>query len=130
VANIVWAHLCDYAFKDAAGKTCLIGIFDRINARAVPVVHPQASVALKVAGEAGERLAMKIEIVRPGGTNLSKVEAEIGLGTDGEGEVQFNMVAMPLPDFGRYQINLHLGDELAHTIVFVVLQPPTTPSPH
>ena len=130
MANVVWAHLCDYAFKDAAGKTCLIGIFDRVNARAVPVVHPQASIALRLVGQPQDKERMKVEIVRPNGTTLTKFEGEVGLGPNGEGEVQFNLVAMPLPDMGTYQINIHLGDELAHTITFSVAQPPTPSAPH
>ncbi|MGC2353423.1 MAG: hypothetical protein WA496_08510, partial [Candidatus Udaeobacter sp.] len=40
--------LCDAATVDAGGKLSILGSFDRLNAREVPVIHPQCSLAIKL----------------------------------------------------------------------------------
>ncbi len=40
--------LCDAATVDAVGKLNILGSFDRLNATAAPVVHPQCSLAIKL----------------------------------------------------------------------------------
>lgn len=41
------AALCDSA-ADYNGKLCLLGTFDTITARALPVVHPYCSIAIRI----------------------------------------------------------------------------------
>ena len=56
MARCDWAIGCDYAFLDENRKMCMVGVFDRIFATAVPAVHHQASFVLKLIGEPKERV--------------------------------------------------------------------------
>lgn len=136
MAQVEWAFLCDYAFKAQGGKMCLIGIFHSIFAHGVPVTHPQAALALRINGAAGEKVPIKISINRPTGTSLARVTGEMNIGHPPPdvdvsslmpgGEIHFNMANMLLPDYGTYSIDIYLGDEPepARTVPFTVNRPP------
>jgi hypothetical protein len=130
LANCEWAFLCDYAFKDQAGKTCLIGIFDRIYVTAVPTMHPQASLAMKIVGESNESAKLKVAILRPNAQPLSNTEGTVPLGPDGSGEVHFVLAALPIPDLGPYSIDIYIGDEIVRTLRFTVQKPDKQVAPH
>ncbi|MGI8602032.1 MAG: DUF6941 family protein [Verrucomicrobiales bacterium] len=55
------ATLCDAAV-DYNGKLCVIGTFDQIFARQVPVVHPQCALALRVCFKPGDEGQHKLGI--------------------------------------------------------------------
>jgi hypothetical protein len=59
MARCDWAIVCDYAFLDDNRKMCMVGVFDRIFATAVPAVHHQASFVLKLIGEPSTHTAGK-----------------------------------------------------------------------
>jgi hypothetical protein len=122
MAECDWAILCDYAFLDVNRKMCLIGAFNQIHSARVPAKHPQAALAVKLVGEAGEKVSIRLEIVRPTGGVLGKVDGEVQLGDAGTGEIQMQIVDLPLPDWGLYSFNLYLGDQLAKTLGFTVNQ--------
>ncbi|MFQ5880955.1 MAG: hypothetical protein ACE5I9_00595 [Candidatus Methylomirabilales bacterium] len=103
---------------------CLIGIFDRIFASAVPATHHQAALALKLVGEPKERVQLRVEIVRPTGEVLKKIEVGGELNDVGTAEIPIGMAGLPLPDFGIYAFNVYIGDELARTIGITVVRPP------
>ena len=50
---INWAILCDNAFPDAAGKPCLIGMFESLALGGLPATVPQMSVGMQVAMAGG-----------------------------------------------------------------------------
>ncbi len=128
MADVEWAMMCDYAFKDNGNKTCLIGIFDRIFSQGVPTALNRASLALKIAGEPKEKAQIKIEIVRPTGGVLATLQVDVELGDNGVAEVQAAIQGMPLPDWGIYGFNIYVGDDLsAKTITIAVAEPPAKP---
>jgi hypothetical protein len=127
MAEIEWAILCDYAFLDAGRKSCLIGVFDRIFTPRVPATHHQAALALKLIGDATEKVALKIEITRPQGGVLVTLGAETQLTDSGTVELQINMAGLQLPDFGLYAFNIYLGDQLAKSVGVTVSTPPQPP---
>jgi hypothetical protein len=129
MAECDWAILCDYAFLDVRRKICLIGIFDRIFTQAVPSIQHQAALAMKIVGQPGEHVALRVEVVRPTGGQLVKFEGNVDLGDTGAAEVQFGIVSLPIPDFGLYSFNVFIGDELAETVGFLVMQPPQMQPP-
>jgi uncharacterized protein DUF6941 len=124
MATCEWAILCDYAFLDVNRKLCLIGIFDRIAAPAVPATHHQAALALKLVGEPGERVRLRLEAVRPTGETLMRIEGDGELGEGGTAEIHMGMAGLPLPDYGIYAFNLYIGDELARSVALTVTRPP------
>ncbi len=124
MATCDWALLCDYAFQDVNRKLCVIGIFDRIFAPAVPATQHQAALALKLVGEPRERVRIRLEVVRPTGEVLARIEGGGELGEAGTAEIHLGMAGLPLPDFGIYAFNLFVGDQLARTLGVTVSQPP------
>ena len=125
MADVEWAMMCDYAFKDSGNKSCLIGIFDRIFSQGVPTALNRASLALKVSGEPKEKAQIKIEIVRPTGGVLATIQADVELGDNGAAEVHAAIQGMPLPDWGIYGFNIYVGEALSEKgITVTVTQPP------
>ena len=54
--------LCDAATVDGAGKLNILGSFDRLNAPAEPIVHPQCALAVKLRFEHIEEGPKKIRV--------------------------------------------------------------------
>jgi hypothetical protein len=124
MADVEWAVVCDYAFQDSGRKTCLIGIFDRVFAQSVPTTLNRSSLAAKIVGEPKETAQLKIEIVRPTGGVLATLGGPVELGENGVVEVQMAIQGLPLPDWGPYAFNIHIGDDLAKTLGVSVAKPP------
>jgi hypothetical protein len=138
MAEVDWAILCDYAFQDSGRKACLIGIFDRIFAMAVPAQqHHMALVIRFTGGQPNSKVKFKVEIVRPpdaGGAAMASAGGEAQLGDTGAGEFIVNFAGFPLPDFGPYAVNVHPDEEGAQTkmVTFTVQRPlirPAEPEP-
>ncbi len=127
MATCDWAVLCDYAFQDVHRKLCLIGIFDRIFAPAVPTTHHQAAFALKLVGEPKEQVRLRLEVVRPTGEVLARIDGGGELGEGGTAEIHMGMAGLPLPDFGIYAFNLYIGDQLARSLGVTVARTPQPP---
>jgi hypothetical protein len=125
MAECEWAIICDYSFLDASRKTCPIGIFDRVFTPAVPSTIHQLAVSLKFAGGSSETVNFRMQILRPiGGGQLAALEGTVQLGETGTAEMQFNIAALPLPDFGMYALNIYSGESLLRTVTFTVARPP------
>lgn len=123
MAECEWAVICDYAFLDARGKMCLIGIFDRIFAKTVPASHPQAALVVQLRGKPQEAIAVRIEIVRPTGGVLKRVEASGQMSDSGGAGLQLAFAPIQLPDYGDYQCCVFVNDERSYTARFVVARP-------
>lgn len=130
MADVEWAILCDYAFLDAARKHCLIGIFSRLFTPAVPAVHHQAALVIKVSGNPNEEIKFKVQINRPiehGGTTIATFGGSAKCGEDGTVEVSSNIANMPLPDFGDYSFNIYIEENMVKAVPFTVMRPPVQP---
>lgn len=124
MAKCDWAILCDYAFLDEKRKTCMIGVFDRIFTRGVPATHHQASLAIKLVGEAKEKVEIRIDIVRPNGGALATLKGGGELSEAGTTELTLGLQALPLPDYGIYAFNIYIGEELDKIIGMTVAPVP------
>lgn len=123
MADCDWAILCDHAFPDLNRKMCLIGIFDRINTIAVPTALHQSALALKIVGDAQEKVPLVIRILRPTGGSLGDVALEATLSDTGTAEIQLGMSGLPLPDEGVYTFEITSGDASLKAIhIAVALQ--------
>jgi len=129
MAEVEWAVLCDYAFQDVGRKTCVIGIFDRIFARAVPAQHHQAAFVFKLTGDPNEEVEFKVEITRPTGGTLGSMGGKIKIPPLGTIDVIANLQGLPLPDYGLYGFGLYLGGVPAKTIGVTVATMPTVAPP-
>lgn len=134
MADCEWAILCDYTFRDQAGKVCLIGIFTRIWTKNVPATHHQAAIVVHFVGEPNEEIDFRIEIVRPTGGLIGKLEGKGRLSPDGTADINQNIGMLPIPDFGTYAVQVFVSNELAKAgVTFVVAktaegQEPTRPT--
>ena len=129
MAEVEWAMMCDYAFKDAGSKSCLIGIFDRIFTPAVPTTLNRASLAIKISGDPQERANLKLEMVRPTGGTLTTIQSDIVLGDNGAVEIQAALQGLPLPDWGVYGFNIYLGEVMSPKTITVTVVEPPKPAP-
>lgn len=128
MAECEWAMLCDYAFLDAGGKMCLIGIFDNIFAKKVPATHAQACLVVQIRGKAKEPIAVRIEIVRPTGATLQRIDASGEISDEGGAAINLRLMGLNLPDFGTYDCAVFVNDELSYTAKFSVLKPSGGPN--
>lgn len=122
MAECDWALLCDHSFLDVGRKLCLIGVFDRIYVRSVPATHSQLGLALKLLGDPGEKVKIHVDIIRPQGGSLGSFDGSAHLGDSGSAEFQMNVSNFPLPDFGLYSFNVHVGDSPPKSVTFTVIQ--------
>ncbi len=84
----------------------------------------QAALALKLVGEPTERVRLRVEVVRPTGEVLARIEGDGEQGDRGTAEVHMGMAGLPLPDFGIYAFNLYIADALARSLAVTVARPP------
>jgi hypothetical protein len=106
--------LCDAATTDAAGKLNILGSFDRLNAREVPVIHPNCALAVKLRFERIEEGQRRIRITFvdvDGAAILPAIDATTEvkfLGTESSSSASFaiNIQQLKLPKFAEYSIDL------------------------
>jgi hypothetical protein len=110
--------LCDAATVDAGGKLNILGSFDRLNAKQVPVTHPQCSLAIKLRFERVEEGQKRLRIAfvdSDGVAVMPTIDAATGvrfLGNDSTSTVSLalNIQQLKLPRFGEYSIDLAVDD--------------------
>jgi hypothetical protein len=120
--------LCDAATVDAAGKLNILGSFDRLNAREVPIVHPHCALAIKLRFERVEegQKQLRIAFVDQDGAavmqNLDATTEVRFLGDDPSAtiSVALNIQQLRLPRFDEYSIDLAVdGRQEASIPLFV-----------
>ena len=100
---------------------CLLGIFDRINVRALPTVHVQAALVIQYEGRTNGVSTRRVEI-RPSGAVLMKLDGEAIVGPNGGAGLSLRLQGVQIPDAG-YAVNIHVNDHLSFTGRFDVGQP-------
>jgi len=70
---------------------------------------------------------LRIEVIRPAGGVLTKVEGEGQLGETGTAEIQFGLRNLALPDFGIYAFNVYVNDDLKMPPVGITVSRPPAP---
>jgi len=81
-------------------------------------------LVLKLIGEPKERVHIRVDIVRPNGDVLGKIEGTGELGDDGTSQLNLGMRGLPLPDFGIYAFNIYIDDQFEKTIGITVARTP------
>ena len=114
MAEVEYMHLCDYAFPGQSGKPCVIGIFDRIRALAFPVTHGHMHLAVQLRGQQNEIVPIKIELCRPNGEVLVKIEGRVSISPHGGSFTDFILSNIRFPEPGTYTVKvLSAGRPLA-----------------
>jgi hypothetical protein len=120
--------LCDAATVDAGGKLNVLGSFDRLNAKQVPVVHPQCSLAIKLRFERveGGSKRLRIAFVDADGTSVMPtldVTADVqfqGNEATATLPLALNIQQLQVPAFGDYSIDLAINDRHEASIPLTV----------
>jgi hypothetical protein len=120
--DIQIATLCDFA-ADYNGKLAIIGTFDTLAARAVPVVHPSCALAIRFCftPEDVGRHKLSINIINEDGASLDPNNMPI----EPEFEVQLpknvpfltrnivmNLQGLRFPEMGIYSIDIGCDGEI------------------
>jgi len=119
--------LCDAA-TEQRGKLNVLGAFDTVFSREVPVVHPACAVAARVRFskiEQGEH-SVRIGVIDQDGKEVvPKLEGKVSVRVGDEaGSAAINLVLnfqrIKLPDYGEYRIDLIVdGEQKASLPLFV-----------
>jgi hypothetical protein len=109
--NIDAFLLCDAA-TDSQGKLNVLGAFDTIFAKSVPVVHPQCAVAIRIRlsrSEQGEH-KFAVHFVDANGKHIiPQVEGGFNVAlndTSGSVNLIFNIQGLKLESYGEYGVTL------------------------
>ena len=120
--------VCDQVITEVgSNKKSLIGVFDNFSSPSYPAMVPRLAIYVKLADAVGDYL-FKLRIVK---LKDEALIAEISLQAKIQdvsqyGELALNMASIPIPEPGKYEIQLYAGDEYLHriTINAVLGQPP------
>src|SRR4051812_42703894 len=124
MADCDWVILCDYAFIAVPNKLSMIGVFDTIFSHEVPVTHQHAAVGFSIIGEPGETGQMKLEIIDPNGQPITQGGGNFTLPDSGSGYASLEFWNLVLPEFGRYAIQIDLGEHVPKVAWFTLKQVP------
>lgn len=120
--------LCDAATVDAAGKLNILGSFDRLNAREVPILHPHCALAIKMRFERVEEGQKRLRIAfvdQDGKAIMQNLDATTEVRFHGDDpsatvSVALNIQQLRLPKFDEYSIDLAIdGRQEASIPLFV-----------
>jgi hypothetical protein len=119
--------VCDYAFRTADGKNCLIGIFDRLFSAGFPASNPRLFFYAKLAEGDGE-YDVRLQIVD---VTENKVISNIPLPAKLSfvdplmpTEVIIQVEALGLPHRGRFEFRLYCSDMYVGHATFYVEEIP------
>ena len=123
--------LCDAATLDAGGKLNILGSFDRLNAREVPIVHPHCTLAIKLRFERVEegQKQLRIAFVDQDGAAIMQnldVTTEVRFQGDDPSatiSVALNIQQLRLPKFDEYSIDLAVDGRQEASIPLFVKHP-------
>jgi Family of unknown function (DUF6941) len=129
--NIEVLALCDAA-TDQQGKLNLLGAFDGIFARQVPVVHPQCSVALRTRfhrNESGTHRTQISIVDHDGKPIMQSLDANITVQIDKYAEsavtnLVMNIQQLKFERFGDYSVNVVIDGKKQGSIPLSVRQAP------
>jgi len=123
--KINWMYLCDYAFKDVAGKTSIIGMFTDVNLLRLPVKYQQMFTILELDKVDTETFKLEVVISSPSEKEITRriVQQLKPQGTSGK-VIKMTMIyafyGIDLTEEGEYHLLLFLDGDCIHSIPFRV----------
>jgi uncharacterized protein DUF6941 len=128
--QVDYLHVCDYAFPAHGGKPCIIGIFDNITGSQFPLTHPMMSIAVQMRGASHATIQVRIELARPNGEVIAKLEGQTPASPEGGAFINLNLMNTSFPEPGRYTVKVMSGGETLATRSIRVrkLPAPATPA--
>ena len=128
--NIEAFLLCDAA-TDQQGKLNILGAFNNIFSRKLPVVHPACSVAVRIRfekieeGDHSVKILIIDEDAKPIGPKMEgKVSIKIRPGMDSAvTNLIINFQGLKFEKYGKYRIDLAINGNAVAELPFAVIQP-------
>jgi hypothetical protein len=133
--KIPMAFVADEANVSQEGKLNVLGIFDRIMAGEMPLVHPRMVFCFRVLaepGDVGRMLPVQVRLVDEAGEPMFEASGEMVTPMLPPGEVfsanqVFTLVGVQFPRPGTYRFTVAIGDAPPHeTPLHVGLAPTPT----
>mgnify|MGYP000429525131 CR=1 FL=1 len=137
--DIQIATLCDFAV-DYNGKMVISGTFDALAAKAVPVVHPQCALAMRICllpEDTGDH-KMTINIIDEDGNSIDAKSMPIraDMPVQVPDEVPFltrnlvlNFQGLKFPNAGIYSVDITVDGELVMRLPLRIVQVQSQPMP-
>ena len=126
MAQIQWAYLCDYAFVDRSGKASIIGMFENINTRQLPIKHNQFFLILSAVLERSEKTRIGVILSSPSGKEMHRVmPGEISLPKNAPETnkmyIAFGFYTIEFTEAGEHKLEIYVGDTCVHSIPFNII---------
>jgi len=103
-----WLHVCDHAFRDEAGKLCMIGLFDSLASVKLPGSLPMLCVALGLSDGLGD-YEVGLQIEAPSGKAQNMKLPTVNLSDrKAKARAVIRLAGMPFEEFGTYTFRLIL----------------------
>ena len=133
--HVQYVVLCDQVVMSTDGKPLLIGVFNDVQAMAVPFPIPRLAFAARLlftTDEAGGSRRIEVEIRDPAGAEIGRPGGELTLppappGADSLAvDIPINFDLFEVAAFGRYTFLLHVDGEPAAAVQLSVRQAPAS----
>ena len=123
--KINWMYLCDYACKDVAGKTSIIGMFTDINVLQLPSKYQQLFTIMELDKVDSETFKLEVVISSPSEKEITKkIVQEVKQQGNAGKVVKMTMIyafyGIDLTEAGEYHLLLFLDGNCIHSIPFRV----------
>jgi hypothetical protein len=120
-----YALLCDYAFLSVDKKVNIIGVFETINARQFPVVHPRFVIVGSIS-PSKNKFKMSLNIVDESGSEILQDLQEREVNLPKENANNFNFIVEVInANFakpGNYKVEIKIDGKLVGDIDFKVME--------
>lgn len=125
--------LAELAREGLNGKVDLLGVFDRVTTKTVPVRHPHSVLAMLLVCDATDDIGkhgFRLTLKAPDGAVVSEFSGEVILspvesGWAGAGRLLVTFQNLPLPQMGLYAFELTIGSEVISRQPLTVVQAET-----
>ena len=129
MASINWIFLCDYAFVDAAGKASIIGMWEHINARLLPLVWPQMYIVMNFIPDPTAETNIGVILSSPTGQEIAKIEGAklknppAPSGILNRAVITFGFFNTNFKEPGEHHIEILFNGLSIHSLPFTILVP-------
>ena len=121
--DIQVAALCDSA-ADYNGKLCVLGAFDTIFAQALPVIHPQCAIALRLCFKPDDekRIKLRISLINADGVDVIppfEPVIEVGVPPDAffmTRNLVLNLQRLSFQEEGHFSVDIRSEEEILQRV--------------
>ena len=125
--TVNWMILCDFASVSIENKANLLGIFDELKCKKMPLDIPQMFIVIDTFVESGTNGYIETVIIKDDNGSIlfksapSHIAASCGHGKKPLGiPVQVNNLVFP--EFGKYRVEFKFNDKVIHTKYLSLIQ--------